>query len=41
MMERIQNLPKAQLHLHLDGSLSEEFIKERAKKRNINFDNDL
>jgi adenosine deaminase len=30
IIDRIQSMPKAELHLHLDGSLSEKFIKKRA-----------
>ena len=41
ILERIKKLPKVELHLHLDGSLSEDFIQRKAKERNIKIDKNL
>lgn len=34
----IKNLPKIELHCHLDGSLRVETVIELAKKENINLE---
>lgn len=34
-IEFVQNLPKIELHLHLDGSLSPEFIEKEAVKQGL------
>lgn len=39
-MRNIKNMPKVELHLHIEGTLDTETVLKKAKEQNIKFDSE-